>query len=1212
MRLSAARIVQFALLVAAATGAPEPSRAQSSTEIIRGRVIGPDSQPLPSADIMVTGLANQIVQRTRTDQRGAFTVLFTNPEADYVIAVRKIGYLATTQRLSRTGISNVLGVEIQLRTGARMLDTVLVGSNDDAVRRAAGEASTSDLAEQMFLADPSNLMQLLLSIPGAGILFDSSGAQSISTTTLDGANFRGRELPPDALASARGIGATADPAKGGFSGGSVSTTLRGGTDIFSATVRGSMTDPSTMAWNDPAWTRPLQSVYDNSGTASGPVIKGKLRYNVSWRAADRSTDWFSLAAPRTDVLSQQGIVIDTVRAVSSTLGGLGVPTASAAIPRRLDSRSLAITNVWDYTPSATTSVRLSYNGNFQDAVNGASTVTAFPTRANGTGFEAQFASVKASTFLFGLLDEVTASYNSYYDHTDPYLTLPAATVRVGTDFGDGRTGFTNLSFGGGTGASFERYTGLELINEISWLPKDGSHKVKIGGRLNPERNEYYSFDDSPLNGRYTYLSTADLLANRPATYERLLNTQSRKAAGLNASAWVGDEWALSRSWQLQGGLRFDFANPDTRPAYNQAVDSLFGVRTDRIPRDVGMSPRLGFSWASKARLGKAGGASSLGGMSAQQVMNMSPDLVRSLLDMERSGASTLPGIGVSGTIGAFRGVTSNSQVADYIQASGVGTRVLLQCVGDAVPVPDWRQPSGPSRCANGSGPQNSIESPLVKVFAPDYHPINSWRANLTVDGIRVPNQWIIKLTASGNYSTQLQSNVDLNLVHQPRFYLAAEGNRPVYVDATAIFPETGTASQAASRISPQFTTVTQTVSDLRSYNWQMQASIGPPRPLFGERVQVQLSYALTHGEGEQRGSSRIGITGDPFTKEWVRNNQPTHQLRATINSRFWWLNTGVQMTLLSGIPFTPRVVGDVNGDGDATNDRAFIPDPATLTDTTLARQLRDLMASAPSAARSCIASQLGRMAGGDACYTPWQFRMDVTASLTPPSTWGYSDRLRLTFATQNASGGLVRLFGLQNTPLGQSSLSTTPNSTLLYVTGFDPVKQQYVYRVNELFGQPTNYGSLRQRFPPMQVQVGLEYKFGGPTLNPVARAMGFREADGQAPLSEAQRRAAVAKLKKDPVAPLLRVRDSLGLSDVQVSDLRAVSAAYNAKADAALRELTEWIVDKGTRIFDVDLSPRLAEARAALAKLQPEYDKRAKAVLTSAQSARAGTLTREK
>src|SRR2546430_13587859 len=48
-------------------------------------------------------------------------------------------------------------------------------------------------------------------------------------------------------------------------------------------------------------------------------------------------------------------------------------------------------------------------------------------------------------------------------------------------------------------------------------------------------------------------------------------------------------------------LRFSGA-----PPYNHAVDSLFGVRTDRIPSELHVSPRVGFTWALDGGSGGAG------------------------------------------------------------------------------------------------------------------------------------------------------------------------------------------------------------------------------------------------------------------------------------------------------------------------------------------------------------------------------------------------------------------------------------------------------------------------------------------------------------------------------------------------------------------------------------------------------------------------------
>jgi hypothetical protein len=303
------------------------------------------------------------------------------------------------------------------------------------------------------------------------------------------------------------------------------------------------------------------------------------------------------------------------------------------------------------------------------------------------------------------------------------------------------------------------------------------------------------------------------------------------------------------------------------------------------------------------------------------------------------------------------------------------------------------------------------------------------------------------------------------------------------------------------------------------------------------------------------------------------------------------------------------VNGDINGDGSTGNDRAFIPDPAATADTSLARQLDELIAHARPAARKCILSQLGRMAGANSCRTPWQARFDLSASITPPSGWSYSDRLRLTFNLSNANGALVRALGLENTPLGQSPLSTNVNSTLLYVTGFDQTTNQFKYRVNQLFGEPGNFGSARRKFAPTQLQLGVEYVFGGPVLNPIARGLGLREPANERPLTNEQRRAAVARLKRDPTVAVITAKDSITLSPEQVSQLQQLSTQYSARADTALEPLLNWVLKQGRRVFDRDLAQRLSAAQSSLGKLNTEYANRAKGILTAEQLSRFTELT---
>jgi hypothetical protein len=1203
----------LALAVFLSAVVPAVAWGQSASEIIRGRVFGPDSQPLAGAEVRVTGLVTRATQIARSDARGLYTLVFANAEGEYVAAIRRVGYRSTSFRLSRLGPSPVLGADVYLVPASQVLErvTVMAGPPASGERSAIGELGTDALADSLFLADPARLMELLLSIPGISALDDSTfsvlgAAANQNITTLDGVSVRGGGgLPPDALASVRIVTSSADPARGGFAGGNISQTLRGGTDIFGGTLRFS-TSNRGLVWNDPEWTRPSQRPIDHSGTANGPIVKEKVRYNVSWSLEDNISDRNSLLEPRAPLLAQRGISLDSVDAVTAALRGLGVPLSVASGPSGAFNRSLRTTEVIDFSPSATTSLRLSHSGNWQRSV-GTGSETSFPTRINEVGVSAHSFGLRATGYVRGLLNELTVGYNYYADDSDPATLLPAGSVRIGTDFSDGRTGLTSLSFGGGDGNYYEQSSNGEATNELSWLQPSGTHKVKIGGRIGFNRSSYFYFPGNPLLGSYTYLTLEDLVANKPSSYDRIITSTARNTRARSTSVWIGDEWKVSDALQVQGGMRADFTNPGTLPRYNAAVEETFGVRTDQVPRDVGLSPRIGFSWSSAARLGRgtAGGSATMGGMSAAAISRMSPELVTSIVSMQR--ASTLPGIGVTGTIGAYRGTISPNTIAELVESTGLpGTRVTLSCVGDAVPVPDWSTiTEGPTACADGtSGTTFSLSRPLVRVFDPSFRAPISWRANLGVNGIRVPWKWIVSINGGFSINRNNQSTIDLNLNRTPHFHLSGEGGRPVYAPLAAVVPASGAISPGASRISPGFAAVSSMLSDLSGYQTQLQASITPPNPLFNRRVNVNLSYSLNVGRSEARGNSRIGTTGDPFARQWVRNNQPAHTFRLTSTGRISAFNFGVNAFLYSGIPFTPLVSGDVNGDGNSGNDRAFVFDPSSVADTSLSRQLNDLIARAPAAASRCLTTQRGRMAGANTCRTPWQARIDINASLTPPSGWSHSDRLRLTFNLSNANGALVRALGLEQTPFGQSPLSTTPVSTLLYVTGFDPVAQQFMYRVNQTFGQPTNFASARRKFAPAQLQLGFEYVFGGPVLNPIARGLGLREPANEGPLTDEQRRAAVARLKKDPVAPYVASADSIGLSAEQRASLEELSSAYHARADTALTPLRDWVLSRKRRIFDRDLGQRLSAAQGALARLSTEFSGRASAILTAEQLSR--------
>lgn len=246
---------------------------------------------------------------------------------------------------------------------------------------------------------------------------------------------------------------------------------------------------------------------------------------------------------------------------------------------------------------------------------------------------------------------------------------------------------------------------------------------------------------------------------------------------------------------------------------------------------------------------------------------------------------------------------------------------------------------------------------------------------------------------------------------------------------------------------------------------------------------------------------------------------------------------------------------------------------------------------------------MGRIAEAFSCATQWQSRIDLSLNFQPPQNLGFGDRLRLTTTMMNASGAMIRLLRLEDTPLGRSASTTTPDARLLYVTGFDPNTRAYTYRVNQLFGEPLDYGTARRRFPPFQMQVGVEYKLGGPPTSPMARSLGLLPGSKEPALTEAQVRLKVGAMSRNPVAPILAMKDSLVLTRAQDDSLTAINARYQATADSLLEPLVSLVLSKGKKLNDADLNQRLAKIQPTITKMMLESRTAALGVLQAEQRA---------
>ena len=126
-------------------------------------------KPIEGVDVvLITGQAGGVVQTTKTDKKGEYTVAFREPQGSYSLSFRKVGYGAFTKTARQVGLSNILevGDAVLHRAASPTLQPLVASANTMRRVPARGEipsvgASEMNMANNgLFLLDPGDLNAL--------------------------------------------------------------------------------------------------------------------------------------------------------------------------------------------------------------------------------------------------------------------------------------------------------------------------------------------------------------------------------------------------------------------------------------------------------------------------------------------------------------------------------------------------------------------------------------------------------------------------------------------------------------------------------------------------------------------------------------------------------------------------------------------------------------------------------------------------------------------------------------------------------------------------------------------------------------------------------------------------------------------------------------------------------------------------------------------
>ncbi|MEQ1690286.1 MAG: hypothetical protein ABMA00_03290, partial [Gemmatimonas sp.] len=319
--------------------------------------------------------------------------------------------------------------------------------------------------------------------------------------------------------------------------------------------------------------------------------------------------------------------------------------------------------------------------------------------------------------------------------------------------------------------------------------------------------------------------------------------------------------------------------------------------------------------------------------------------------------------------------------------------------------------------------------------------------------------------------------------------------------------------------------------------------------VFRLRSRIQFftsaSYTIQSLKQQYRGFDGGGF-GDPRTKEWAAGlSDARHAVVLQGGVTVPKVGTFTLFSRLqSGLPFTPIVQGDINGDGRA-NDRAFVPDAATTSDASTASQMRALLSASPGNVRDCLERQAGGVAGRNSCRGAWTQQLNLQ----------YRPRLPIKVRGRRLESNVVfenPLAGLDQALHGSDHLRgwgtrAMPDPVLLVPRGFDATAQRFRYDVNPRFGDTRAFRTLSRQ--PFRVTIDFSLDFSVPyDMQQLRRALEPVKTQGRWERRSADSIAAIYLKNTSSVHRLLLSEsDSLFLTAAQIAALITADSLYSVK-----------------------------------------------------------------
>ena len=1031
--------------------------AQSSQATIMGVITDENQKPVPGASVIVKNESTGFTTGTTTTQNGDYTFKQLPLGGPYSLNVSFMGLGAEKRTGYTLNLADVLRVNITLKSSSNELNTIEIKGtgvkNSIPNLGAATTISAKDITKLPVngrnFTSLSDLSPLSKGGSISGQLATSTNF-SIDGMTAKNPTFGGTATPGapysisiEAVREFKVVTNQYDVTYGRSGGGAITTATKSGTNTFSGSAftfgrAGFLSSP----WDIRGARRKNEfSTYQYGFSLGGPIIKDKAQFFV---AVDHQRDSRPLqiadiqsAADEKRLKVTQSTLDQFLDIARSKYGVANTPQFGsfdkrerteaifARIDWQLNNKSLlTVSNnfIYDFNP---------LNIGDNTAINLYEVYGDNRTKSNST-----LASLR-TTISPKLTNEakiqyLTSSFESLTGKQVPGANIPRAIVQNVVSKIDGKDVYTDIQLGG------QRYAPEFFFSNVLQATDNlyyNTDKINFTFGADLMYTHLYSRYGSELNGRFYFTGMDAFNSMTPYRYAReipLVADPSVRQNYLNTALYAQMQTKLAPGLDMMAGIRADYTNYLDKPAFNQIVSDDLGLRSDHSLTTFQIQPRIQFTWDIGERqkdIIKLGG-----GIFGSDILNYT--MINNMV-FDGTKMTAVDYVGANGPVPNFPGYRNNP-------ASAPG----LDLFND----PKY------SKLSTINLNREDVKIPVL------------YKANFSYNRI-LSDRFRLGVTVYASFARNNYMYTDANMVDQPFFRLANEGNRGVFVPASTIKTANGATDWTLGRKTNRVGRVLALNSDGRVNQF---AFVFDGTYKYYKDGEFSFSYTRNdtkdntsyNGNVANTATLALPVKDDPrdLSKMSASDNQFRNKivLYGTLPT-FYGVSVGIRYSGIGGSRYSMIVSGNVNGDFVGTNDLAYVFNPNDASVPAAIRTNIQAILDNPLVSNSFkkyLNKSMGQIAerngGVNDFYGQWDIRVAKRFKFTN------KQYLEISGDLFNVANIIKRKWGVTET-LGTQAIYVT--------TGFDPATNTYKYAVNPNAGIVTPSGN------PYQAQFGLRYGF---------------------------------------------------------------------------------------------------------------------------------------